>query len=459
MKLKKVINVDFFKFPAWLNGLISFNNTKDFIRGTTRSSFFRNVAVVATGTAGAQAIRIAFSPVITRIYDPEVFGFLGAFVSITNVLIPLAALSYPIAIVLPRKDSDAGSVARLSAFTALVISLFAAVTLLTARGALVELLNLQAVSRFLLLIPFVMFTSALMQIAEQWLIRKKQFSVTAKATVFTAFIVKSAQAGIGWLNPVASVLIILAASANAIHAVMLGIGIKRSRIARGLYKQARKSRPSFKYTAKKHYDFPLFRTPQAFINAVSQSLPVLLLAGFFNPAAAGFYTLGKTVMGIPAMLISNSVSTVFYPHITEAAQGGQNPTRLIAKATAMLGAAGFIPFAAVSAFGPAMFSFIFGAEWTVAGEYARWMALWFFFGFLNTPSIAAIPVLSLQGFFLGFEFAGIIVRTLAIATGFYIFESSLAAVAMFSLAGVFLNMFLIGVILVKSKNFTTLAGE
>lgn len=70
----------------------------------SRRPFVRNVLAVVTGTATAQAITIAFAPVITRLYGPESFGQLGAFMALLNVLAPIAALTYPIAIVLPKKD-------------------------------------------------------------------------------------------------------------------------------------------------------------------------------------------------------------------------------------------------------------------------------------------------------------------------------------------------------------------
>ncbi|MEI8616630.1 oligosaccharide flippase family protein [Pseudoalteromonas sp. B193] len=58
-------------------------------------------------------------------------------------------------------------------------------------------------------------------------------------------------------------------------------------------------------------DFPLYRAPQQFINALSQSLPILMLASFFGPASAGFYTLAKTVMAIPSTLVGKAVGDVF----------------------------------------------------------------------------------------------------------------------------------------------------
>ena len=38
----------------------------------SKNPFVRNVMIVATGTAVSQAITMAFSPIITRLYGPEV---------------------------------------------------------------------------------------------------------------------------------------------------------------------------------------------------------------------------------------------------------------------------------------------------------------------------------------------------------------------------------------------------
>ncbi|WP_291346906.1 NAD-dependent epimerase/dehydratase family protein [Desulfobacula sp.] len=73
---------------------------------------------MAGGTAGAQAIAMVFSPVVTRLYGPEIYGLLGTFLAITSMISPVVALSYPIAIVLPKEDSDAKGIVRLSIYIA-----------------------------------------------------------------------------------------------------------------------------------------------------------------------------------------------------------------------------------------------------------------------------------------------------------------------------------------------------
>lgn len=411
----------------------------------------RNVAIVATGTAGAQAITMAFAPIITRIYGPEAFGLLGTFMAILAILTPIAALTYPIAIVLPKSDADAKNIAKLSAILTLMVAAITAILLLIAGDWVTQVLNLETIASFLLLIPVAMLFSGYQQIFTQWLIRKKQFKVTARAAVMQAVVINSAKAGGGWLNPVGAVLIVITAIGTAFHAVLLWLGIRNTETA---HPNEVKSTVTILELAKHHKDFPLYRAPQVALNALSQSLPILMLASFFGPAAAGFYTLGKSVLGVPSTLIGGAVGSVFYPRITEAAHAGENLFRLLLKATSVMAAVGIVPFGIITIFGPWLFSNIFGNEWVVAGEYARWLAIWLYFGFLNRPSVAAIATLGLQGFFLIYEIMSTCLRVAAIYFGFIFFRNDITAIALFSISGVFINATLVVYTFYKSTRIS-----
>lgn len=406
----------------------------------SKKPFVRNVAIVATGTASAQVVSMAFAPVVTRLYGPEAFGVLGVFMAIVGIISPVAALTYPIAIVLPKNDTDAKGLIRISLYVAGMIASFIALILVFFNKQIVSLLQIEVIAPFLCLIPPVILFAAFLQVAQQWLIRTKQFKITAKVAFSNAIILNSAKVGIGWFNPVATVLVSLATLGSALHAVMLIIGARRSQ-----YKQVIDSSESrtVKELAKKHKDFPLFRAPQVFINAISQSLPVLLLSSFFGPSSAGFYSLGRTILNMPTNLIGKSVGDVFYPRIAEAANNGEDLTSLIIKATLTLVAVGVIPFGIVVAFGPLLFGFVFGAEWVLAGEYARWLALWLFFNFINRPSVAAVSVLGLQGGLLIYEIFSTLFKVVALVIGFYILEKDVYVVALYSLAGVVAYVYLI----------------
>lgn len=420
------------------------------IRRLYKSPFARNVMLVASGTAGAQVITMAFSPLITRIYGPEAFGLLGVFMALATVLSPISALTYPIAIVLPKKDLVAKDIAKLAFWLALIISAIIGIILLFTGEILLKLVGSESISKYVMLLPVTMFFAALLQIIQQWLIRKNQFKLIAKVSVIQSLIINSVKTGFGLLNPTAALLIIIATSGAALHFLMLLLGIKRNQVAKTEI-TPHFNKKIISEVANKYKDFPLYRAPQVFINAISQSLPILMLASFFGPAAAGFYALAKTVMGLPANLIGKSVADVFYPRITNAAQNRENLFDLIMKATLVLLLIGFIPFAIVFLFGPKIFLLLFGDNWGTAGEYAKWLSLFFLFNFINKPSVASVPVLGLEKGLLLYEVFSTLIKIFGLFIGFYLFNDAILAIALFSILGVLAYTIMMLWILCHSK--------
>lgn len=406
-----------------------YKRVKTFIR----SPLLRHVVIVASGAAGAQIITIVFTPLITRLYGPEAFGLLGTYMALLAVLTPMAALTYPIAIVLAKEDAEAECLAKMSIMLACGLSTIVLVIILIYGDGLASLLSADSIKPYLWLIPFVMTLAVIQQVLEQWLLRKSQFKVSAQVAILQSVIINSAKTGAGVCCPAAAVLIILQTIASGLNALLLWIGLDRSTNSINLYSKNKFFK--IKEIAFKYKEFPLYRAPQVFLFTLSQSFPVLMLAFYFGPASAGFYSLARTVMGIPVTLVSKSVGDVFYPKITQVINNNGNAFSLILNATIGLSFVGFIPFVVVILMGPAIFGIVFGDNWLMAGEYARWIAAWLFFGFLNRPSIAAIPVLNLQRWFLNYEILSTTLKIISLVLGFLIFESDLYAIALMSISG------------------------
>lgn len=415
----------------------------------SKKPFVRNVIILASGTAMAQVIAMALSPIITRLYGPEAFGLMGTFMAIVSIIAPIAALTYPIAIVLPKRDQDAKGLIQLSLIITTIISVISLTILIFFNQQILNIFNIKEIGAYLYLIPIVIIFSGLMQVAEQWLIRTKQFSINSRVTVLQSILINGSRVGIGLFYPVAAVLVVLSALANGLKAMMMIFFAKRSDYQENT--QLKGEKTGLKELAKKHNDFPKYRAPETFLNAVSQGLPILMLTSFFGPASAGFYTIGRTVLSMPSQLIGKAVGDVFYPRIAEAANSKENVTTLIKKGTLALAGVGLIPYGLVILFGPFLFSFVFGADWVVAGEYARWIALGTYFGFMNKPSVKSLPVLSAQRFHLIYTIIMLVTRISVLAIGYYIFASDQVAVALFGISGAVLNIVLITITLKISR--------
>ncbi len=151
---------------------------------------------------------IVFSPLITRLYGPEAFGVLGTFMALAAIISPLAALSYPVAMVLPRADSAARGIARLSLVIAFSIAAVALVILVVADNDwLAGTLGVGPLGPYLWLVPLVLIFAAWQQIAQQWLVRTRAFKGIAGALAMNALLVNLLKAGGGLLFPSALILI------------------------------------------------------------------------------------------------------------------------------------------------------------------------------------------------------------------------------------------------------------
>lgn len=414
-----------------------------------KSKFAKNVIIVATGAVGAQAITLLLSPLITRIYGPEAFGILGTFTSLTKVIIPVAALTYPVAIVLPKSDINARKIMKFSLYLTVLVSIISVLILALFKHNIIGLFNLEDIEFLIYLIPLVILFAGIMQVSEQWIIRTNQFSINAKTTFLQSVITNLSKVGIGFFYPTAVVLVIIQACTEGLKALLITLSIRKMN-----YKSINKNNEknlSYKELVKKHKDFPLYRAPEELFSSLSQNLPILLLTSFFGPAAAGFYTIGRTVLSMPSRLIGKAIGDVFYPRITEAANTGENLSKLIKKATFALVGVGIIPFSLVILFGPLLFSFVFGTEWTTAGEYARWIALFSFSTFINKPAVKSMPVLHAQRFHLFFTIFRATTRALALVVGFMIFDSDIIGVALFGITSFITNIMLISIVLKLSR--------
>lgn len=410
--------------------------------------FVKNVIVLTTGMVGAQMITMLFSPIITRLYGPVAYGIMGSFQAATQILIPIAALSMPIAIVLPKEEKEVKGIIQLSFYITILLSLLSFLVILLFRQQIVDSFQLNEISAYLYFIPIIIFFGGISQIYNQWLIREKKFNISAKANFGDKLLINSGKLFSGFINPSASILVFFTSLTYGIHSLLIYLFTKKR-----IIKDAFNEKVSIKKILKKYKDFPLFRAPEVFINAISGNLPILLLTSFFGPAAAGFFTIGLSVLGIPSQLIGKSIGDVFYPRISEGVNNKENSTTMILKATLILAGIGIIPFGLVILFGPQLFSIVFGDSWFRAGEYGRWIAIWYYVAFMNRPSVMALPVLNAQKFHLFYTILMLVVRIIALYIGFIVYENDLVAIALFGLSGALLNIGLIFITILISKKF------
>lgn len=241
-----------------INTVIGYATIRDF----RSSRLIRNILAVASGTAAGQAIILAFSPLITRIYSPEVFGLQGVFLSLISILSPAIALRYPMAIVVAENEDDAQRVSQLSFFIVFGLSSLIGLILLIGQQPLLALMGAEALGYLIWFLPLALFCVALQDIANFQAARLGTFRLVGIVTMVQAFVANLARVLGGLIAPVAGVLVVVTSIAPALEAALLTRGNRHLRQPTRLVRwhEARA-------LLKKHRDFPLYRMPTDVLNS------------------------------------------------------------------------------------------------------------------------------------------------------------------------------------------------
>ena len=410
----------------------------------SKEAFLKNILVLASGTALSNALTLLFSLVITRLYGPEQYGYLGVFTSSIYLFAPAIALTLPMSIVLAKSDAEAWKLAKLSLFIGLTLSTTLLIGLLIFEHEVLTLINAESLIGFGWLLPVAIFVAAVFQINEQWQIRTKAFSNLAKALNIRALFIGSTQSLMGLFKATGGWLVLLYTLGMIFQNIYLA---KRSVRATELV-----SKDTYTGLLKRYSDFPIYRAPQVLLNSVSLAAPTLMFAWAFGSMAAGYYTIAFALLTVPATLLGKSVGDVFYKEVVDRVDQKQSIASLLNKTTRNLFLLGIFPFGLIALFGPTLFTLLYGDEWRTSGEYAQWIALWLLMMLVSRPAIAAIPVIGLQAHLLAHESLSLLVRVGAIYLG-VVEQNPLQSIIYLSIANGLLYGVLILFVYLKSQSY------
>ena len=404
-----------------------------------KGSFKANMLTLMTGTVVAQLITVAISPVLTRLFSPSAFGIYGVYLSLVSIMIAVVTLRYDQALMLPKDNQDAAALFWVSFLSVIVFSITAGIVCLVFSAQILVILKTPELGGWLFFLPFsVLFGGAYLTL-NSWSTRQKQFHRASVSQAIRATAVSGVQLSFGALHAGSGGLISGAVLGDLVSSFVLGVQVRRDDfqvLKKGLSWQGMK-------TNGRHYaDFPLFSSTQNLLNAVSQNIPLLLLAKFFGSAVVGFYALGVRVIQFPMTLIQTSLRQVLFQTVSEVYNAGGDTYVLFRKTTLGLIAVVIVPASIIILFGPVIFGFVLGKEWVVAGEYARWLVLWLAVSFINPPSTQFFQVYRKQEVLMFFDLILLLLRITVLTIG-GLYLSPLQTIIIFSVAGAGINIFIV----------------
>ncbi|MBE8564348.1 oligosaccharide flippase family protein [Vibrio sp. OPT20] len=351
-----------------------------------------------TGTVIAQAIPIAISPILTRLYTPSDFGVFALYSSILAIISLVCTGRYELSIMLPKKDSDAKILIMISILISLFISLVLGLLLLFFHEQLFLYVSIpRELYLWIYISPITVFVMAVFQSLTIWSSRKKKFNISAHSKIVRSGMIASSQLGFSSFFTGSFGLTAGGFLGQVVATIYLLIKSK-------LYAFDFKKKPqSTKVIAllKRHKKLPLYNLPNAFIDGVRLLGINYLIGMLFSSTILGYFSLAWRMVQAPLMMISASISPVLFQKMATV-QGDElaNIVRNFIIKTFLLG----MPvFSFIYFFSETIFMVIFGDDWKLAGEIASILSPWLFLNLISSPISSVFIVKNKQSIMLIFS--------------------------------------------------------
>lgn len=342
----------------------------------------RQVLTLLGGAGLAQAIALAASPLLSRLFVPEHFGVFALFASVVALIATAATGRYELAVILPARDDEAWQLVRLALAIALPIGLATALVVALAGEAIAAQAGAARLAPWLWLLPLAVVLSALINTLIVWANRRQAYRRIATNRIAQSAVTAGASIGLGaagWGGPgliVGSVL-------GQIAAGVLLLGDRGA--------GSRDAGASMRTLASRYGDFPRVNLPHALLDAVQASLVLALIGAAHGAAVLGAYAFALRIARAPLAMLGSSVAQVFQQRAARLAETQGDLADLARRTTLRLTLIG-LPFGLVLLAAPQLFAWAFGAEWRSAGEIARVLLPWMLLNFVTSP-LSQLPLI------------------------------------------------------------------
>lgn len=344
-----------------------------------------------SGTVLAQLIPLAFSPVMTRLYQPEQFAHFSILIALSGTLSVILGGRYESAIMLPKLHSHASQLFTLTILLAITISsiLFFIVNLFG--DTISSISHMGFFSPYLPAVPIIALGLLSLQVILNWLnrivfykgfvaIKIIQNAASALFQIFLSFTVLFV-GGLIWGYSLGLLLALL------LGIVLVSLKSKSLSFFPNI--------PRIIVLARRYREFPLYAAGAALLDTLTLHLPLFFINAQYPLKDVGNFGLTTRVLSAPIAVISFAIGQVFYQRISVLIYENREEARkLFLWVFKTLTVVGIILFSPLLLAGGHLFSWIFGENWLDAGIFAQIMSIAFFMRFTISPLSVIFGVLN-----------------------------------------------------------------
>ncbi|CNI49959.1 Polysaccharide biosynthesis protein [Yersinia intermedia] len=268
------------------------------------SNIKKNVIKIASGSLISQILIFAMTPVLSRVFEPEVLGAYAIFTTLYALLAGVSTLRYELSIPSPRVDRKAWELTVLTIYSAISFSLLVFVII----SVMLFIFKI-AIPKYFLFIPLGIFILSFQVVCQQWSARRRSYNRYSIALFVNAI------SNIG--------LVLISIYLGYKNVEILIFGFLSGLIASTIYLLLD---PKFNYrallkyififsnfrhlfsTIKKNIEYPKYMLPTFLLASAATSAPLLIIGLLKGHADVGFFSIASRFLMIPGIIIGSAIS-------------------------------------------------------------------------------------------------------------------------------------------------------
>jgi O-antigen/teichoic acid export membrane protein len=342
-------------------------------------SFRRNALVLTAGTFTAQALPLLLYPIFTRMFSPVDFGVYATISLLGTIAAILGTGAYEHAILIAGSRRVAAHLAAYSIMRSLAALAILLPVILLLGGVPVRWGLDRAAVPWLPLVPLLAAAVVIYSCYSEWCVRSRYFGELSRVRIWQTSAIAASRLGLGLFIP----------GLNGIVAGdAIGKGISAGRCAAMFWKRDRAylhihTLARVRVAARRYAHVARYAMPDHLVSNLSGSVHILFIGAAFGAEQLGYVTLVFSVLYVPVTVVSSAIKDVFRQRasVEYARLGTCRPTyRRLVLPVFLLAAVGF---GGLYAAAPALFPFVLGQQWAIAGDYARILTPVFFWNFVS----------------------------------------------------------------------------
>jgi O-antigen/teichoic acid export membrane protein len=330
-----------------------------------RSAFARDVFKMIGASGASQLIAMAAYPLLTRLYDPTIFGLFGLVLAVVTIAVPLTTLRFEWALPIARGARAGSGLLVLGALIPGCAALLLAASVWVLRPVASPYVAGPSYLAITLGALFCLVTLGWSSIGDAWCVRQGEFGRLAVSRFASGTCLLILQ-------------IIFALLAPSVYGLIYGFAIGQLAAAaiaaasaasflRPQWRRALKP-ASLIAVAKRFRKFAIITAPCQAISALGVNLPQMAIAALYGIHAGGLFALAVRVCGQPSTLMQG-ISSVNWARTatlvrTDVGRLRRDYITLTAGVALMA-----LPGLSLFLIGEPLFALIFGPQWEQAGYF------------------------------------------------------------------------------------------